>query len=148
MHLKNFEEFFSSRLNFVIETSLNHIELSVLLERIVGHDSNLRFNELSEMIETIFGEVRSDSLVLFNANRTAQRQLNLLFDSCGQGKTTGILFRYRQCNKCNKYLDEEVRDINKKRELMMSARRGTFISSSIAGFNPFLNGGDSDEGLD
>ena len=94
-HIQNFEEFFKSRLNFVIETSLNHIELKVLLERIVGHDKDMRFSDLSEMLLTIFGEVRSEAHVLYKAYSTARAQITNAFENCGQDKTTGILFRYR-----------------------------------------------------
>jgi len=117
-HIENFEEFFKSRLNFVIESSLNHIELKVFLDRLVGHDENIKFAELGEMIRTIFSEVSSESLVLFNANRTARKQINAAFEYCGLDKTTGILFRYRQCNKCNKFLDEDIKD--KKLQAIMS----------------------------
>jgi len=145
-HIENFEEFFKSRLNFVIESSLNHIELKVFLDRLVGHDENIKFAELGEMIRTIFSEVSSESLVLFNANRTARKQINAAFEYCGLDKTTGILFRYRQCNKCNKFLDEDIKDKKKKQELMSLARRGTFISSQMAGGYAFENESDEDQG--
>ena len=146
-HISNFEEFFKSRLNFVIESSLNHIELKVFLDRLVGHDQNIKFAELGEMISTIFSEVSSESLVLLNANRTARRQITASFENCGLDKTTGILFRYRQCNKCNRFLDEEIKSKKKKQELMRYARRGTFISSSMLG--AFENESDDEyEGAD
>lgn len=142
-HIKNFEDFFQSRLNFVIEQSLNHIELKVFLDRVVGHDQDLRFAELSEMIQNIFTEVRSEAQVLYNAYKTAQMQITSTFETCGHDKTNGILFRYRQCNKCNRFLDEEIRDKKKKLELLMYARKGSFISPSIIGAYSFEN--DSDE---
>lgn len=39
--IKNFEKYFQSRLHFVIERSLNHLELEKFLEHIVQHDSGL-----------------------------------------------------------------------------------------------------------
>ena len=70
-HLKNFEDFFHSRLNFVIDQSLNHIEMNVFLDRVVGHDEDLKFSELSEMIINIFREANHEELVYVNAYLTA-----------------------------------------------------------------------------
>lgn len=51
----------------MIEQSLNHIELKVFLERVVGHDKDLKFSDLRQMITNIFTEVRSEAQVLVNA---------------------------------------------------------------------------------
>jgi hypothetical protein len=46
--------------------------------------------------------------------------------------------------KCNRFLDEEIQDKKKKQELLMYARKGSFISPSIIGAYKFEND-DSDE---
>lgn len=96
------------------------------------------------MITNIFTEVRSEAQVLVNAQQTARLQITSTFENCGQNKTNGILFRYRQCNKCNRFLDEEIRDKKKKMELLQYARKGSFISPSIIGAYQFDNDSEDD----
>lgn len=57
------------------------------------------------------------------------------FADCGLGQGAGILFRYRQCNVCNRFLDEEIRQRERKKEIMSAARRGSFIIQQGAGFD-------------
>jgi len=45
-------------------------------------------------------------------------------------QSTGILFRYRACNVCNKFLDEMIAQKRHQMNLAMTARRGTFVSHS------------------
>ena len=59
----NFEAFYKTRLDFVIERSLNEIELKKFLDHIVSHDEDIRFVELSDMIRTIFREVSTELIV-------------------------------------------------------------------------------------
>jgi hypothetical protein len=84
----------------------------------VRNDQNIKFSELSDMIASIFTEVNSESIVLTNANRSAQQQIISSFANCHLEYSTGILFRYRQCNICKCFLDEEVKSNAKKAEIM------------------------------
>ena len=88
------------------------------------------------MIFSIFTETSSECLVLTNANRSANQYTLSSFARANQELSSGILFRYRECNVCNKYLDEIVNQLKKKNELA-PFRRGTIIQQ------PGL--GDSDE---
>ena len=65
------EEFFKSRIDFVIENTLKYIELEVFLKHMVRNDENIKYSELSDMICSIFNEVNSESVVLINAYRAA-----------------------------------------------------------------------------
>ena len=112
-HIDNLEEFFKSRLAYVIENTLKHIELNDFLDHIVKHDENIIFEELREMIISIFNEIKGECVVLQNANRSAQKQIVSTFANFGYEYSLGILFRYRQCNVCNKYLDEAVKSQSK-----------------------------------
>ena len=50
------------------------------------------------------------------------------FTNCRLEQSTGILFRYRQCNICNRFLDDEIRQKKKRQEILSaSQRRGTMI---------------------
>ena len=71
--IKNMEEFFKSRIDFVIENTLKYIELEEFLKHMVRNDGNIKFSELSDMINSIFLEVNSEQIVLTNANRSAQQ---------------------------------------------------------------------------
>ena len=72
-HMDNLEEFFKSRLAYVIENTLKYIELSDFLDHIVKNDENIIYSELREMILSIFGEINSECVVLLNANRSAKK---------------------------------------------------------------------------
>jgi hypothetical protein len=65
------EEFFKSRIDFVIENTLKYIELEEFLKHMVRNDENIKYSELSDMICSIFNEVNSESVVLINAYRAA-----------------------------------------------------------------------------
>lgn len=67
------EEFFKDRIAYVIENTLKYIDLSDFLDHIVRHDSDIQYKELSDMINSIFGEISGECLVLLNANRSAKR---------------------------------------------------------------------------
>jgi hypothetical protein len=45
-----FEEFLKSRINFVIEKSLDSIELGKFLDHLAKYDENIKLNDLREMI--------------------------------------------------------------------------------------------------
>ena len=64
-----------SRLTYVIESTLEFIQLRDFLDHIVKNDEDIRYKELSDMIMTIFGEVSNDCLVLQKANLGAQKQI-------------------------------------------------------------------------
>jgi hypothetical protein len=70
--IQNMEEFFKSRIDFVIENTLKYIELEEFLKHMVRNDEHIMYSELSDMISSIFTEVNSESIVLTNANRSAQ----------------------------------------------------------------------------
>lgn len=70
--IKNMEEFFKSRIDFVIENTLKYIELEEFLKHMVRNDENIKYSELGDMIGSIFAEVNSESVVLTNAYRAAQ----------------------------------------------------------------------------
>jgi hypothetical protein len=72
-YIVNMEKFFKSRIDFVIENTLKYIELEEFLKHMVRNDGNIKFNELSDMISSIFVEVNSECIVLTNANRSAQQ---------------------------------------------------------------------------
>ena len=112
------EEFFKSRIDFVIENTLKYIELEEFLKHMVRNDENIKYSELSDMICSIFNEVNSESVVLINAYRAAQQQIITSSANCHLEYSTGILFRYRQCNICKQFLDEEVKSNAKKAEIM------------------------------
>ena len=67
------EEFFKSRIDFVIENTLKYIELEEFLKHMVRNDENIKYSELSDMICSIFNEVNGESVVLINAYRAAQQ---------------------------------------------------------------------------
>lgn len=117
-YIRNMEEFFKSRIDFVIENTLKYIELEEFLKHMVRNDENIKYSELSDMISSIFLEVNSECVVLTNANRSAQQHIISSFANCHLEYSTGILFRYRQCNICKQFLDEEVKSNAKKAEIM------------------------------
>lgn len=59
-HIKSLDEFFKSRIAYAIEHTLKWIELDKFLAHIVGHDEDIEFNELKDMIISIFTEVSSE----------------------------------------------------------------------------------------
>jgi hypothetical protein len=59
-HIASLGEFFKSRIAIAIEHTLKWIELGVFLDHIVGHDEDIEFTELREMIFSIFTEVSSE----------------------------------------------------------------------------------------
>ena len=99
-------EFLKSRLSYVVEKTLKHIELSVFLDHIVLMEHDIYFQEFREMILSIFGETALEITVLLNANRSANRQQISLINRDLNKKETGFMVRYRKCMLCKKYLDE------------------------------------------
>ena len=91
------------------------------------------------MIVSIFTEVSSEALVLKNANRSANQYIVSSFAKANQERSSGILFRYRQCGHCNKFLDEIAIEQRKKQELAQF-RRGTVMQRSTYG-----SGSDDDD---
>lgn len=63
-----FEEFYKQRLDFVIERSLNEIELKKLLDDMVQHDEEIKFVELEALVSTIFRENTTELTVMQRAN--------------------------------------------------------------------------------
>jgi len=74
IHLQNLVFFFKSRISYVIENTLKYIELSDFLDHIVMKDRHIKYQELSEMIQSIFAETNGECLVLINANLGAKKQ--------------------------------------------------------------------------
>jgi len=87
--------FFKSRIDSVIENILKYIELDDFLNHIVKKDENLKYEELTNMIHSIFSEKNSECVVLVNANKSAKQQIISQFNSASNDYSTGILFRYR-----------------------------------------------------
>lgn len=71
-HIRNVEMFFKSRIDSVIENILKYIELDDFLNHIVKKDENLKYEELTNMIHSIFSEKTSECVVLANANKSAK----------------------------------------------------------------------------
>ena len=138
-HITNLEDFFKSRITYVIENTLKHIELEEFLDHIVQNNNNIQFIEFRDLIMSIFGETAIEFTVLLNANRSANQHSIASFENIGSDLNMGLLYRYRKCKICSRYLDEIVESKNKSK---LPARRGTLI-------NPLgFGGSDSDEDFD
>ena len=72
-HIHNVEIFFKSRIDTIIENTLKYIELDEFLKHMVRYDENLKYEELTNMIHSIFSEKNSECVVLANANRSAKQ---------------------------------------------------------------------------
>jgi hypothetical protein len=83
------------------------------------------------MITSIFSEFNNESEVLIKANRSARKHILQSFANEAMVFSHGILFRYRKCNICNKFLDEEIKNYKKKVEIMSQARRGSLYSHAL-----------------
>ena len=106
----NLEEFFKSRIDYVIEKLLNYIELDEFLDHIVEkNDKSIKYAQLSYIIKSIFKETVNEHLVTSYAYNGALKQKLNQFTDHGLGASAGILFRYRKCNICNKFLDDEIK---------------------------------------
>lgn len=102
----NLEMFFRSRIAYIIEQTLKHIELSEFLDHMVNKDHEILFKELRDMIVTIFSETSIENQVLMNANRSANQLSIASFDNIGQDVSMGLPFQYRRCLICRRFLDE------------------------------------------
>jgi len=65
--------FYKSRLDSIIENTLKYIELDEFLKHMVRYDENLKYEELTNMIHSIFSEKNSECVVLMNANKSAKQ---------------------------------------------------------------------------
>lgn len=65
--LDTFEEFYKSRLEHVLEGSLNYLELKKMLDDVTDHDAEIRLSELQAIIAAIFKEHTTKELVYKHA---------------------------------------------------------------------------------
>lgn len=89
------EEFFKSRITYIIESTLKHIELNDFLNHIVRNNESIIFKELKDMIMSIFSETAIEFEMLKSANRSAHQLSISTFDNIGAEVSLGLLFRYR-----------------------------------------------------
>jgi hypothetical protein len=122
VHIANMTEFFESRISYIIESTLKKIELSEFLDHIVHENKNIQYKELREMILTIFTETSLEYEMLKNSNKSAQALSTSEFDHIDRSRSSGLLFRFRQCGVCKKMLDEVVTSDGQAKP-----RRGTMI---------------------
>ena len=124
-----FEHFYKQRLDFVIERSLNEIELKAFLDHIVKHDEGIRFTELSDMIRTIFKEASTELIVHQRASMANINTIKASMENVVHLRCVGVSLNSFNCLKCKKALDEEMKDARKRKEIIQLARRkGTLIS--------------------
>jgi len=90
------EKFFKSRIDHVIENILKYIELDELLNHIIQkNDQDIRYSNLSAVIQSIFKETRSENVVIKYACKSAEKLNFLSFENCNMDTSTGILFRFK-----------------------------------------------------
>lgn len=70
-HARNVEEFYRSRIAFVVERTLKHIGPEEFLDHVAASDGEIMFKELRDMILLIFSETSNEHAVLVHACRSA-----------------------------------------------------------------------------
>jgi hypothetical protein len=124
-----FEDFYKQRLDFVIERSLNEIELKKLLDDMVKHDKDIKFVELESLVATIFKENATELVVMQRANTANWNQITFAQGQQVNLKSFGIVLQDFRCCQCKRILDQEIRDAKRRRELEMATRpKGTTIA--------------------
>lgn len=73
-YIDNVEEFFKSRIDYVIENILQYIELNEFLDHIVEkNDKDIKYSELSVLIQSIFTETSNEHVVVGYAYNSAKK---------------------------------------------------------------------------